>query len=228
MISATNSGYDLEMRVAEQYRQDGYFVIQEPNDSELPFDLDGYTPDLIAMRDPNHNLIIEVKRSSATSSAERYSKVAQIVAGHIGWRFLLITEDDVTLIGNEPDADTPTWTSIRNHLERGASPTLVQFPEARFLYAWSILESTLRRVALDNHIPIERQGTIALMNQLYSLGELDIDQFDVLKATLNTRNRVAHGFKVDRSEKDKFAGDLIALISDLVATSSPTEPKPMQ
>ncbi len=228
MASTVNSGADLALRVAERYRQDGYIVIQEPSVSELPFDLDGYMPDLIAMRDPNQNLIIEVKQSSATASAEQYSKVARIVAGHNGWRFLLVTEDDATQIENERDADTPTWTAIRDQLEGIRSPVLAQFPEARLLYAWSILESTLRRVALDNHIPIERQGTIALMNQLYSLGELDIDQFDVLKATLNTRNRVAHGFKVDRSEKDKFAGDLIALISDLVATSSPTEPKPMQ
>jgi len=77
--------------IAEKYKSQGFEVVIEPSKFLLPFDLGNYCPDLMARKGSDEGYIIEIKNSIAKISVDRYREIAEIVAQHHGWRFLLIT-----------------------------------------------------------------------------------------------------------------------------------------
>ena len=93
----------LEASIAKRYAELGFTVTVEPSLNLIPFDLGGYRPDILAIKEPNQNYIIEVKGSSQRVSVGRFREVSEVVQAHPGWRFLLVTGDDEILIGEETD-----------------------------------------------------------------------------------------------------------------------------
>lgn len=184
---------DLEARVAEKYQQQGFSVIANPAFSLLPFDLGGYRPDLIAQKEPDQNYIIEVKSSSRQISVDRFRSIAEIVHAHPGWKFLLVTVDDELPIGSELDLFQYTEAQQR----AGQAETLIAggASEAAFLFLWSTLEGMMRRRSMDSGIPIERLTPLAMINHLYSQGELSREQFHAAKELVSIRNRAVHGYR---------------------------------
>jgi hypothetical protein len=211
MISPAAPDADLERRVAQRYQQEGYDVVMHPAATELPFDLDGYAPDLLATRG-DEKLMIEVRSSVMRTSIDRLIEAADRVRTSPPWQLLLVTEDDVPgelLPGS--DLTLPTWDEILCHLAelRPASEG-----PAGFLLAWGVLEGALRRHAFDSALPIHRLPTSALLKQLYTQGELPAEPFEALTCLLDQRNRVAHGFSF--SEPTGAFGELRAIIVHLL------------
>ena len=210
----------LESAIAEKYKQQGFEVITQPNTNELPFDLGTYRPDIIAKKSDGEGYIIEVKGSVHKTAIDRYREVADIVSEHPGWRFLLITSDDIR-DSNLPNADDSllTWEQMlrgraraERSLDRGA------FHEA-FLSLWAIFEAMLRRRAAQVSIPVERFPTSSLIKHLYSQGELSIEQFDTAMALQSVRNRLVHGYQVP--EVAEPANLLQKLILELLSEWGP-------
>jgi REase_AHJR-like len=202
---------DLEARVAEKYQRQGFSVIANPGFSLLPFDLGGYKPDLIAQKEPDQNFIIEVKSSSRQLSVDRFRSIAEIVRAHPGWQFLLVTADDELPIGSELDLIQYDEALLRaDHAEAliagGAA-------EAAFLFLWSTLEGMMRRRSMDSNIPIERLTPLAMINHLYSQGELSREQFHAAKELVSIRNRAVHGYRDPQLEAG--ADRLLLLVREL-------------
>lgn len=61
----------LANTVAERYRGMGFNVLVEPLASQVPFHLGGYRPDVLAMKEPDQNFIIEVKKTAERLSVDR-------------------------------------------------------------------------------------------------------------------------------------------------------------
>ena len=202
---------DLEARVAEKYKQQGFTVIANPSLSRLPFDLEGYTPDLIAQKEPDQNLIIEIKRSSRQISVDRFRSIAERVQTHPGWRFLLVTEDDDLPIGCERDLLQVDEALLRAN----QAETLIVggATEAAVLFLWSTLEGMMRRRSIQAAIPIDRLMPLAMINHLYSQGELSRQQFHRIKDLMASRNRVAHGYHAPQLEE--VASELLTLVREL-------------
>lgn len=186
----------LESRVAEEYRTKGFEVLVEPQRTELPFDLGSYRPDLVARKQPDEGYIIEVRSSVAQTPIDRYREIADIVAGHAGWHFLLVTGDDVASSAESQHGDgLLTWEQIAqrtNHADR-----LISLGEAEpaYLSLWGTFEAILRRHADTAAIPIQRLPTSSLVNHLYSQGELSMEQYSKAQQLLGIRNRVVHGYQ---------------------------------
>ena len=87
----------------------GFEVVIEPSKSLIPFDLGNYYPDLIARKGSNEGYIIELKNSIAKISVDRYREIAEIVAQHHGWRFLLITGEDISSDNPQNDNELLSW-----------------------------------------------------------------------------------------------------------------------
>jgi hypothetical protein len=206
----------LEARVAEKYRAEGFEVVLEPRERDLPFDLGTYRPDMIAIRDPNEGYIIEVKSSVSRTPIDRYREIAEAVAQHAGWSFLLITGDDVSLTERlEGPYGLLTWAQISERQAQADALLALGDTSGAFLLEWSTLEAALRRHALGLSIPIERLPSLSLINHLYSQGELSIEQFDHARALQDIRNRLVHGFQTpDLLEPTKQLRELVA---DLIA-----------
>jgi hypothetical protein len=194
MSTTSSIFHDEKVRsLAEQYSRAGFQVSVKPGDSTLPFDLGGYHPDLVATKG-NTGIIVEVKPSSARIPVERFQTLAEEIAKHSGWRFLLVTPDD---IGSDSIPGTPgefpSWRQLASCAEHARRLIETGEYEPALLYLWSIFEGALRKRAMEVSIPIERFPVSRLINHMYSLGELSVTQYDIALAALEARNRLIHG-----------------------------------
>lgn len=206
----------LIARVAQKYEKDGYKVFLEPKSPNLPFDLGSYRPDLLAIKSENDGYIIEVKSSATRVSVDKFRELAETIAEHNGWHFLLVTGDDISL--NEPEQKNEkillSWKQILERKEKGEKLLSLNETEGAFLTFWGIIEAIMRKRAEQVSIPIERFPTSSLIKHLYSQGELSIEQFDKTLELLNVRNQFVHGFQTQNLEN--AATDLDNLVTELL------------
>ncbi len=192
--NTTNTLHEKKIKsTAQELSENGYKVVVDPSNLDLPFDLGSYRPDLIATKN-NEGIVLEVKTSLNRLSVDRFQDIAERIASHHGWRFLLVTLDDAhERVLPSDENELPSWEELDSRLSK--LNTLVQesFLEPALLFFWSILEAALRKRAMIQHIPIERFPAIKLVNHSYSSGEISISEFDLFKSCLELRNKIAHG-----------------------------------
>lgn len=210
---------DLLLRVAERYKQREFEVITEPLSDDLPFDLGTYRPDLLVKKPDGTGFIIEVKTSVSRVSVERYREIAEIVAEHKGWRFLLVTGDDDMFNEQGVKEQLLSLEEIVERKEKSDHLVAIGEMEAAFLSLWSIVEALMRKQAEQALIPIERFPPISLIKHLFSQGELSIEQFDRAMSLVEVRNRLAHGFQTE--ELGKSVIELQTLVDDLISYWNP-------
>lgn len=195
MINNTKILFDEKIKsLADKYVSEGFHVLIKPKTDELPFNLDNYQPDMIATKN-NSGLVIEIITSFSRISVERLQALAEEVSKHQGWRFLLVTLEDIeakSLPGISEQL--PSWQEITDRFIQAHKLIENDEIEPAFLYMWSIFEGALRKRAIDVSLPIERFPFIGLIKHLYSLGELSISQFDLAQACFEIRNPLAHGY----------------------------------
>ncbi|WP_459556620.1 hypothetical protein [Lacunimicrobium album] len=204
---------NLEAEVAERYAKDGFKVILNPAKDELPFDLGPYTPDLIAVKSPDKNYIIEIRNSKSPFPVDRMEEIANRVKKNSGWRFLVVTEKDE--VGTSEQKELFNLSEIRRFFETANDLQEKSETEEAFIVYWIGVEGLLRRIAIEAGIPIERLPTRSLVDHLYSKGELTFEQYDQLRSLFLTRNAIVHGVKaVDIELKTR---DLKATYSSILA-----------
>jgi hypothetical protein len=95
---------------ADRYRLDGYEVVIEPAAHTIPIDLGSYRPDLIVSKG-GVTTIVEVKSEPQRLSFDQLRSLAEEVRRHEGWRFVLITGQDVLRTGlPSQDEDQFSWS----------------------------------------------------------------------------------------------------------------------
>lgn len=231
MMENTKSLHDEKVEsLIKKYRDQGFTVIQNPKADQLPFDLDNYQPDILATKNENEcgliGLIIEVKTSITPVSVERLQSVAEEVSKHPGWRFLLVTLEDMeaeSLPGT--CEELPSWEELINYFSQVSKLIENNNIEPAFLFLWSLFEGALRKRAVDVSIPVERLPAIKLIKSMYSLGELSISEFDIIQACLEQRNRLAHGYiqKLDSEVLHKLVTLVVKLLIEWTSNISETE-----
>ncbi|WP_168643849.1 hypothetical protein [Dolichospermum sp. UHCC 0259] len=225
MIDNTKSLHDEKVEsLIKKYRDQGFTVIQNPKADQLPFDLDNYQPDILATKNENESsligLIIEIKTSIHPVSVERLQSVAEEISRHPGWRFLLVTLEDIeaeSLPGTSEEL--PSWEELISYFSQVSK--LIENNnniEPAFLFLWSVFEGALRKRAVDVSIPVERLPVIRLLRSMYSLGELSISEFDIVQAYFEKRNRLAHGYiqKLDSEVLGKFLMLIVELLDEWI------------
>jgi hypothetical protein len=201
--------------IAEKYRLQGFEVVIESSKSLLPFDLGNYCPDLIARKGLDEGYIIELKNSIAKISVDRYREIAEIVAQHHGWRFLLITGEDISSDDPQGDSELLTWEQMLQRQEQAQRFLAMGEVEVVFWYLWGVLEAAMRRQARQVAIPIERFPANSLINHLYSQGELSMEQFDQVRVIQTIRDRLIHGYQLPNLGEP--TRQLQVLVNELIA-----------
>lgn len=212
-LSATHAHMTLEAKVAQDYEAKGFAVIRDPQEQDLPFNLGGYSPDLVVHTAEGKGFIVEVKDRAERTSVDRFREVAATVAQHAGWRFLLVTGDDVSEQSISAD-DLLSWEQVETKLETGRRLLDIQEYEGAFVAIWGVIEAILRKQAQLAQIPIERLPASSLINHLYSQGELSMSQFDQMKELFAIRNRLVHGYQT--ADLVQPTQDLYNLAHDLL------------
>ena len=209
-----NKGAAKVQELVRSYKAQGFAVKTEPAAEDIPFDLGGYQPDLLAEKEGQH-LIVEVKKAGVPLSVDRLQSLAEIIRQHAGWRLLLVPTDEegpsqpLSNVG-----ELVSWQAVAERAKRADHLLQLGETDAAFLILWSAFEAMLRRHAEQVSLPIERLSTSALLNYLYSQGELSYEQFQQALAALQVRNRLAHGFEA--SEATQEARPLHTLVANLL------------
>ena len=209
-----NKGAAKVQELARSYEAQGFAVKTEPAAGDIPFDLGGYRPDLLVEKEDLH-MIVEFKKAGVPFSVDRLQMLAETIRQHAGWRLLVVPIDEEGFgqpLGNT--SELVSWQAVAERAKRADHLLQLGETDAAFLMLWSALEAMLRRHAEQVDLPIERLPTTAVLNYLYSQGELSYEQFEQALAALQVRNRLVHGFEA--AEATLGARPLHTLVADLL------------
>jgi len=218
MTSRMSKQQQRMKEIADEYRRKGYQVVEEPEDELLPEFLENYRPDLLAWND-NEHVILEFK-DQQTLVAENYLKeLAALIDARPDWRLELIVFGPPRPMPGLLNAKTLSPEQIRQYVS--SARLLLQNDEflSAQLVAWSALEATLRTVAEENGMVIERPGPEYLIKTLYSAGLLTHVDFEFLQNAIWFRNRLIHGFQpssVARSEVEMLLSMIEEKLAELI------------
>jgi hypothetical protein len=208
----------VKTKVIECYSSQGYEVIHQPHIHQLPFDLNGYCPNLLVTISADQGFIVEVQDTAINLPIAHYRELAQNVAEHSGWRFLLITGEDATPIAEEDiDGLKLTRSQILNRKERIAKLISIGEHEAAFLSLWIFSEILMRRHARHKLIPIDRLPTILMIHHLHEQLGISEHQFERAITLNEIRNRVAHGFPVKSVNLNEAIEKLLNLVDEFIS-----------
>lgn len=195
--------------VAQEYLSKGYEVIEEPAPDQLPDFLSDYRPDLLIRRG-NEVTIVEVKSKSSLSKYPQVRDLARLLQGKPGWNFELILVAEGENL-NVPEGVHPfEREDVVRGIEAAEALLKAGFPEAALLLAWSTVEATVRLLAEEEGIPLDRLSPPYILKQVVTEGLISKDDYNFLLDAIKYRNALVHGFKVTYFDS--------ALVRNLIST----------
>lgn len=220
-------GLRAERLIAERYEERGYVVTLEPPRSAVPFPLENYMPDILAVKG-DEKILIEVKTSGARINPESYFRLDQEVQQHPGWRFLLVTVSEAELQEYSSSiASNVSINSIRENLQN--MDRLVGDPKMSRLILpslWMAYVSALRLLALDEDVEVDDYTDLSLINKAYSGGMISIDEYEAARNLMTLRNQAMHSFDTTVTPLD--CGQLLKMVCTILdripAFPSPAQP----
>ena len=205
------------LQLAEEYRDKGYEISFHPNPEDLPDFLRNYRPDMVVRRG-EEAVIIEVKsrRTLSSSSSQYLQNLAQSVEQHPGWRFELVMTNPEDTVYSPNAENSLQQPEIETRLQV-ARQLATQYPESAILYSWSLVEATLRLVAEQEGISLQRLDPLYLIKQLVIEGIISRPEYQLLINSLSLRNAIAHGFKATQITQESVY-QLIDVAEQLLET----------
>ncbi len=185
---------------AEDLRKQGYSVVIEPDPSAIPFDLQQYRPDILATRN-DENLIVDIKTRGTRRSIERYKEIADIIGSHNNWRFMLSTVDEVEPVASVLAEGQANLQSLNRMLSKLDLLLSGENYDLALPYLWSVYISAMRIVGEKAGIPIDATSDRSVLNYMYSLGEISIDEYETAQKFLALRNKSVHSLEVGISKE---------------------------
>ncbi len=192
-LTAHESESQRVQKVGQVYRDKGYDVLIEPQGDQLPDFLQAFRPDLIVHKGDEH-IVVEVRTRGQVSDFPQVNELAKVVRNEVGWKFelfLLGPENSFFLNG----ASLFTVEEIRLKIKEVAFFMENGHLEAAFLMGWSLVEATLRILAVKEGIEGETATPDYLLKQMTFEGIIARETYHDLKHAQQTRDAIAHGFK---------------------------------
>lgn len=204
---STLDGLRSERLVAKRYEERGYTVTIEPPLSAIPFSLEGYQPDILAIKG-SENLLIEVKTRGARVNSELYFKVDEEVQRHPGWQFLLITIAEEEL--QELTKDTTATLNLEMLQERLRQFDLLldgDFPVGFILPTlWVAYIAAVRLLVTEesclNDVAHEKLTDLSLINKAYSDGATSFEEYQSARRFLKLRNHAVHNLDIVATKQE--------------------------
>ena len=192
-LTARESEQQRIQKVRQVYRDKGYDVLIEPQSDQLPDFLQAFRPDLIVHKGDEH-IVVEVRTRGQVSDFPQVNELAKVVRNEVGWKFQLF------LLGPENSffvngASLFTVEEIRLKIKEVAFFVENGHLEAAFLMGWSLVEATLRVLAVKEGIEGETATPDYLLKQMTFEGIIARETYHDLKHAQQTRDAIAHGFK---------------------------------
>lgn len=203
------------LKVAREYEEQGYRVLRQPGQSDLPDSLSGYQPDLIAYG-ADENVVVVVESGDTLAQSDYLPSLANAVDTMPGWRFeLIVTNDRNASVADENAEELDQRdiqrriAQVRQLLDNG------QQDDIAALLAWTIVEAAMRLLARREAIALERDQPTLMLTKLYSLGLVSREEYDLFGKGLHFRNLIVHGYRSPGSNED-VAGKMIDKVAELL------------
>ena len=192
-------------KIARRYREEGYHVVVEPQELEIPAFIAGFKPDLIATGG-NDRIIVEVKKNRiALSKDPHVNRLAEVVNSQPGWRLdVIVLEPETTVNTAAKEAFEPSDAELAQILKAAEDLADQGYASYAYVVAWGGLEAAMRRIQKGAEL-YGKSAPPGLMRTLYGNGFLDKEQFDKLKETYKIRSQVVHGLVADTSRPEPGA-----------------------
>jgi len=196
--------------IAEEYRNQGYTVIEKPSPEQLPDFLSNFHPDVLARKD-NETTIIEVKSRSSLAKDSQIKDLAGLLHNRPNWNFeLVITGDDMPF-GDLEDVRPFKQDDILQGIVAAEKLLGEGFSEAALMVAWSTSEAALRLLIEAEGLALDRLEPPYILKQAATNGVISREDYNFLAQTMKYRSALAHGFKT--------VGFDPAIVKELVGTT---------
>lgn len=198
-------------KLAEEYEGKGFRVQRDP---QISFPDGGqYQADILAEREGEH-VVVEVKLlgTAGDSRNRRWDQIAKQIKSRHGWHFKIVP------VEREP-AELPDIARIRDTLTSAEVLVREGHAPAALLLSASAFEASARRLLAANGSDVDYKAGLVLIEQLVSEGFLEQEDFASLRAAMDRRNAIAHGFLTDLPEAEVIH-TVIAATRRLLAASA--------
>jgi uncharacterized protein YutE (UPF0331/DUF86 family) len=202
--------------IAREYREKGYQVLLHPDETDLPSFLSCFQPDMIALGD-KEKVVVEVKSKSTLSKADYLTALANAVNAQSGWRFELVVTNPASPSVVEESAEILTQSEIQARIGSAHQLLSSNQEDAATILAWSAVEAVLRLIVKRQGIAIGRQPLL-LIKELYSLGILSREDYELLQEGMRFRNLIVHGFQ-STEPTSELVRELIRIAEKLLTSS---------
>ena len=116
--------------LAEEYRGEGYEVIVEPSQTQLPPFLAGYHPDLL-LHKASESVVVDVRARKSLAKDSQVRELAGLLRAQTGWSFELVLVDVREQISAPEDARPFTSKDIMHGAAEAEHPSSCSRPGLR-------------------------------------------------------------------------------------------------
>lgn len=181
--------------LAEEYRQKGYEVIEEPAPDQLPDFLAAYHPDLL-LRRGEEAIVVAVKARSSLVREPHLRELARVLQAKPGWTFELVLVQEGERLAVPDGAQPFQRADIRGRLDTAARLLEVGAPEAAVVLAWGAAEASVRLLSEEEGVVLERLTPPYILYQAVTNGVISRGDYQQLLQALKYRNALVHGFTI--------------------------------
>ena len=181
--------------VAERYCQQGYEIIFPPDYDKLPDAIAMYNPDLV-VRNSRETVVVLVRSNSSSNfnNNQYLSHLAKEIERYSDWRLELIVNKSSNAGNSAIALESLQIDEVKSKLQV-VEQLAEQYPEAAFLYYWSLIEATVRLLVAKERLNLREFNFKGLIKELVFNGVISRSQYQTLEEAFQIRNATAHGFK---------------------------------
>lgn len=212
MSTFTASPRDQRLNlIAEQYRNKGFQVTENPTEEQLPAFLKEFQPALL-VRQGDQTTAVAVTERNVPAADQRIPEMARALQQHNNWNFELITTEHSDLPLDF--SASLTEAEINQQLAQARHLLGEGLIEAALLIAWSAAEAVLRKIGYQEELFPRYQISRSLIKILTIEGVISRGDHNRLMEAAQARNAVAHGYRVPQDPQ--IVQTLIDTVAELL------------
>lgn len=185
-------------KIEKEYIEKGYKVVSQPSGDQLPNELKGYTPDLIAKKG-KETIVVEVKSLKSLKGNSEMLDLVRKVCEQKGWQFNLVISNPSKKSVESSKAQMNSLGPIEiasqiDEIEKLISSNMVR---SAVLLFGAVAEGIFRLMLSAKMNPGSRVGLKPYLQEAVFQGILSKEDFDLFESLLLSRNGIAHAYDIE-------------------------------
>lgn len=175
-----------------EYEKEGYSVILKPSGIDLPEFLSGFEPNMIAHKGDVH-VVVEVKSQPTLTTAKYLPELVKSVNSIPGWRVDLIVTNPKEIRLIDEGAKELELEKVHARINTVQHLVSIEQLEAALLLSWSVVEGTLRLIALRDEVELESDNSGTIVHDMLYWDLISIEDYYLFREAVQTQRLLIHG-----------------------------------